>query len=117
MGNNKFGKYIVLGSLIGAVVSLFDKSTRNQMTKKSKEIISEMRYYSDNPDVLMNKFQVKKEKYKTVYEQITEDLTYIKEQVHHLKTLTPQVKSLVLDTKDAFVESKDEYKAIIEENA
>ncbi|KXH78826.1 hypothetical protein [Sporosarcina sp. HYO08] len=117
MGNNKFGKFIVLGSVIGAVVSLFDSHTRYQVTRKSKEMIWDIRYYSKNPEILMNKIQVKKEKYKIVYEQIAEDLTYIKEQVNHMKALTPQVKSLVMDTKDAFIESKDEYKAIIEEKA
>ena len=74
-----------------------------------------MKYYSKNPDVLKWKLEEKKEKYQSVFKQLSGDASYIKEQVEELKTLSPQVKDLVMDTKDAFVESKEEYKAIVSE--
>ncbi|MBO0601693.1 YtxH domain-containing protein [Sporosarcina sp. E16_3] len=115
MGNSKFGTFIIAGALAGAVVSMFDPSTRKQIVKKSTNCIMEMRYYAKNTDVLKWKLEEKKDKYKSFIEQLSGDASYIKAQVNELKTLTPQVKSLVMDTKDAFVESKVEYKSIVNE--
>ena len=115
MSNGKFGKFIIVGALTGAIVSMFDRGTRNQVVKKSNDLISEMKFYSKNPDVLKWKLEDKKKKYTSIFEQLSGDVTYIKERVEELKTLTPQVKGLVMDTKEAFVESKDEYKSIVSE--
>ncbi len=115
MGNSKFGKFIVFGALTGAAVSMFDRSTRIQVVKKSNNFITEMKFYSKNPDVLKWKLEEKKAKYKSVFDQLSGDASYIKAQIEELKTLTPQVKGLVMDTKDAFVESKDELKLIVGE--
>ncbi len=115
MGNSKFGKFIVYGALTGAIVSMFDRSTREQVVKKSNNLITEMKFYSKNPDVLKWKLGEKKEKYQSIFEQLSGNASYIKEQVEELKTLTPQVKDLVMDTKDAFIESKDELKSIVSE--
>lgn len=116
MSNSKFGKFIFYGALTGAILSMFDRSTRNQMVKNSNNLLTDMKYYSKNPDVLKWKLEEKKEKYQSVFKQLSGDASYIKEQVEELKTLSPQVKDLVMDTKDAFVESKEEYKAIVSEN-
>lgn len=117
MQKNKFGTYILAGALLGGVVSLFDRSTREQIMNKSKNIVSGITFYSKNPDVLKSKIQDKTEKYQSIYEQFSDDATYIKDKVDELKQLTPQVKELVVDTKDAFVESKDEYKSIVNEDS
>ncbi|WP_318616483.1 YtxH domain-containing protein [Sporosarcina sp. YIM B06819] len=115
MSNSKFGKFIILGALVGAVASMFDRSTREQVTIKSKGLVSEIAFYSKNPDILKFKVQEKTDKYQSLYEQLAGDAAYIKAQVEELKTLTPQVKELVMDTKETFIESKDEYKAIVNE--
>ena len=117
MRKNKFGTYILIGALLGGAVSLFDRSTRMQVTNKSRNMISGVTFYTKNPDVLKSKIQEKTEKYQSIYEQFSDDATYIKEKVDELKQLTPQVKELVVDTKDAFVDSKDEYKSIVKEDS
>ena len=106
MGKNKFGTFIVFGALVGAAVSMLDRSTREQTTKKMKDIMSGISYYSKNPDVLKIKVQEKKEKIQLVVEQLSDDASYVKEKVEELKLLTPQVKDLVVETKDAFSRSK-----------
>ncbi|MGG0670647.1 hypothetical protein [Sporosarcina koreensis] len=115
MGNSKFGRFIMLGAILGGAVSMFDRSTRQQVMKKSNAMISQVGYYSKNPDVLKHKLQQQKDKYLSIYEQFSGDAAYIKNQVDELKTLTPQVKELVVGTKDAFVDSKEEYKEIVNE--
>lgn len=115
MGNSKFGTFIIVGALTGAIVSMFDRSTRKHIAKKSTNCITEVKYYAKNPDVFKWKLEEKKDTYKSVFDQLSGDLSYIKAQVEELKSLTPQVKGLVMETKDTFVESKDEYKSIISE--
>lgn len=115
MKKSKFGTYIMLGALTGAVVSLFDRSTREQVTQKSKTMIEDVRFYSKNPTVLKEKFQNETEKYRSIYEQFTEDASFIKEKVDEIKELTPQVKELVADAKDSFDESKEDYQSILKE--
>lgn len=115
MKNSKFRNFIVFGAVTGAVVSMFDRSTRNQVVRKSNYLMSQMKFYSKNTDVLKLKLKEQQEKYQSVFEQLSGDITYIKEQVEELKTLTPQVKDLVMDTKDAFVESKEEIKSLVSE--
>ena len=99
----------MLGAILGGAVSMFDRSTRQQVMRKSNAMISQVGYYSKNPDVLKHKLQQQKDKYLSIYEQFSGDAAYIKNQVEELKTLTPQVKELVVGTKDAFVDSKEEY--------
>ena len=117
MGTNKFGLFILFGALTGAAVSMCDRSTRNQVKRDVKHFVSEVGFYSKNPDILKVKVQEKKEKIQSVVDQITEDATYVKEKVAELKLLTPQVKNLVVETKDTFTESKDEYKTIVSESS
>ncbi|WP_342514472.1 YtxH domain-containing protein [Sporosarcina sp. FSL K6-1522] len=116
MSKNKLVPFIFYGALVGAAVSMFDKTTRKQVTEKSKNLTADVRFYAKNPDIFTFKVREKKEKFQTVFEQLSGDVSYIKEQVEELKTLTPQVKELVVNTKDAFVESKDEYKALASDN-
>ncbi|CAM3213186.1 YtxH domain-containing protein [Filibacter tadaridae] len=115
MGRNKLGKFIIYGALSGGLVSMLDRNTRIQVTKKIRDSVTDVRFYKKNPDILKWKIQEKTEKVQSVYEQLSGDATYIKEQVDELKSLTPQVKDLMVNTKEAFTESKDEYKSIITE--
>ncbi|MCZ2260235.1 YtxH domain-containing protein [Sporosarcina sp. G11-34] len=117
MGKNKFGIYILFGALAGAAVSMFDRGTREQVTKNVKGVVSEVNFYTKNPDVLKSKVREKKEKIQSVVEQLSEDATYVKEKVDELKLLTPEVKNLVVETKEAFAEAKVEYKAIASDDS
>lgn len=115
MGNSKFGRFIILGAITGAAISMLDKSTRRHVMAKSNDMISQVGHYAKNPDDLKQKLQQTKDKYVSIYEQFSGDAAYIKTQVDELKTLTPQVKELVVGTKEAFVDSKEEYKDIVSE--
>lgn len=117
MNKNKFGKYIILGALSGAVVSLFDRATREQVLTTSRKVVSDVSFYSKNTNLLKSKVQEKAEKYQAIYEQFSDDASYFKKQVNELKALSPQVKDLMVETKDAFVETKEEYKTILKENS
>lgn len=116
MGKSKFGIFMMLGAVIGAIVSLFDRSTRDQVTRTSKNVLSDVRFYSKNPDILKQKAKQKTDKIQSMYEQFSGDAMYIKEKVEELKVLSPQVKDIVVDTKETFADSKGEYQTIVNEN-
>jgi adenylosuccinate synthase len=117
MSENKLGKYIFFGALVGGLISLCDRRTREDVVNKSRSFMYDIRYYSKNPDVVKLKLQEKSEKYQSIYEQVASDATYFKGKMDELKELSPQVKELVVDTKEAFTEAKDDYKAMVSEGS
>jgi adenylosuccinate synthase len=117
MSENKLGKYIFFGALVGGLISLCDRRTREDVVNKSRSFMYDVRYYSKNPDVVKLKLQEKSEKYQSIYEQVASDATYFKGKMDELKELSPQVKELVVDTKEAFTEAKDDYKAMVSEGS
>ncbi|WOV83568.1 YtxH domain-containing protein [Sporosarcina jeotgali] len=116
MGNSKLGKFILLGALLGGAAALLDRATRNSVMGTSKKAANEISYYAKNPDTLKQKLADQKDKFQAAYEQLSGDVSYIKEQVEELKALTPQVKELVTDTKETFVDSKEEYETIMKDS-
>ncbi|WP_210471587.1 YtxH domain-containing protein [Sporosarcina sp. 6E9] len=117
MSGNKLGKYIFFGALVGGLISLCDRTTRDDIMNKSRNFVYDVRYYSKNPEAVKFKLQEKSEKYQSIYEQVASDATYFKAKMDELKALSPQVKELVVDTKEAFTEAKDDYKAMVSEGS
>ncbi|MCM3759082.1 YtxH domain-containing protein [Sporosarcina aquimarina] len=116
MGKSKLGKFVLFGALLGGAVALLDRSTRNSVMGTSKKAANEISFYAKNPETLKQKLVDQKDKFQAAYEQLSGDVSYIKEQVEELKALTPQVKELVTDTKETFVDSKEEYETILKES-
>jgi len=115
MKQSKLGKFMLYGAIAGACVSLFDRRTREDLVRRTKSLSADVKFYSKNPDILKWKMQDRTEQMKSVYGQISNDISYLQNKVQEMKELTPQVKDLVMDTKDAFSESKEEYKNLIQQ--
>jgi len=115
MNQSKLGKYVLYGAIAGACISLFDRRTREDLMRRTKGLSADVKFYSKNPDILKWKMQDRTQQMKSVYDQLSNDISYIQGKVQEMKDLTPQVKNLVMDTKDAFSESKEEYKSLIQQ--
>ncbi|TQR15275.1 YtxH domain-containing protein [Psychrobacillus soli] len=113
MGESKFIKGVVCGALIGGALTMLDNKTRNAVLYKSKSIGRQIKYYSTNRQELITTIEDQFTKWKSFYEQINSDATYISQKVNEVKEMTPQVKTLLTDTKEAFEQSKEEYKSIV----
>lgn len=113
MGESKFVKGVVCGALIGGALTMLDEKTRNAVVQKSTSIGRQIKYYSTNRQELKTIVEDQLTKWKSFYEQMNSDATYISQKVNEVKEMTPQVKTLVTDTKEAFVQSKEEYKSIV----
>lgn len=117
MGSSKFGRYVLGGALLGAAASMLDRATRQHTITTARSSYEKVLYYKENPDIVKNEFQQKKEKVQTLVDQVKGDVNYIKSQVDEIKTLTPQVKEMFADTKEAISDSKSEYEQIIEDDS
>ena len=117
MGSSKFGRYVLGGALLGAAASMLDRATRQQTITTARTSYEKVLYYKENPDIVKNEFQQKKDKVQTLVDQVKGDVNYIKTQVDEIKTLTPQVKEMFADTKEAISESKSEYEQIIDDDS
>ncbi|WP_040285842.1 hypothetical protein [Sporosarcina koreensis] len=115
MGNSKLGRFVLIGALLGVAAAMIDRSTRTTVVSTSKKTANELSYYAKNPDTLKQKLMEQKDKFQAAYDQLSGDVSYIKEQVEELKSLTPQVKELVTDTKETFTGSKEEYEEILKD--
>lgn len=117
MSSSKFGRYVLGGAILGAAVSMLDRATRQQVTTTARVSYEKALYYKENPDIVKDEFQGKKEKVQTLIDQVKGDVGYIKSQVDEIKTLTPQVKEMFADTKAAIADSKSEYEQIVEDDS
>lgn len=115
MGNSKLGRFILVGALVGVAAAMIDRTTRTTVVESSKKAATDISYYAKNSDELKQKLMDQKDKFQSAYEQLSGDVSYVKEQVEELKSLTPQVKELASDTKETFEDSKDEYESIIKD--
>lgn len=113
MSESKFVKGVICGALVGGALTMFDKKTRNAVVYKSRTIGNQIQYYSTNRQELKTILEDQISKWKSFYDQLSSDATYISQKVNEVKEITPQVKTLLTDTKEAFTQSKEEYKSIV----
>ncbi|MEK4487154.1 YtxH domain-containing protein [Psychrobacillus sp. FSL H8-0484] len=113
MSENKFVKGIIFGAIIGGALTMFDRKTRDSVMNKTRYVRNEIQYYSKNREELKTTIEEQITKWKSVYDQLASDVSYISQKVNEAKEITPQVKNLVTETKDTFAHSKEEYKSIV----
>ncbi|WP_248562751.1 YtxH domain-containing protein [Niallia sp. NCCP-28] len=89
---------VVLGSLVGASLSLLDKQTRRNSLQSMQKVKSSV----TDLDQLTSSVTTTSEKIKTTAEKVSEDVAFILEKVEELKQVTPAIASIVKETKDAF---------------
>lgn len=107
MSQNKLFVGLLVGAAVGVIISLFDRSTRQDVVQKSKSLSDNVSYYAKNREELVSKVQQQTEKVQNLYARVSEDASYVGDKVNQLKELTPQVKDMALETKHAFTETKD----------
>ncbi|AYC30245.1 YtxH domain-containing protein [Paenisporosarcina cavernae] len=113
MSESKLVKGLVVGAIVGAGVSMFDRATRQNMKHQLTNLSSDVKYYATNRDDLKSMLKEKLELLQTTYGQMSNDIEYLSTKFAEVKEMTPQVKTLVEDTKSAFMDSKEEYKQLV----
>ncbi|MBW3112747.1 MULTISPECIES: hypothetical protein [Bacillaceae] len=110
MGSNKFFKGVMLGAVAGGLLSLLDRSTRQEVGSTLKNSGTYISTYSKNPQQLIESSREVYEKLRTTADQVTRDIQFISDKVEEIKGMTPQVKEIIEETKETFEDSSEAYK-------
>ncbi|OZI10860.1 hypothetical protein CEW92_14915 [Bacillaceae bacterium SAS-127] len=103
MGKVKFVAGVVIGAVIGGAISLTDRKTREEMNawgKQACELVKNREQLMDSSKEIINLA-------KETYEQVNEDIGFIRDKVSSLTELTPQVKELMEETKTTFLSNEE----------
>ncbi|PAQ15583.1 hypothetical protein CD798_05795 [Bacillaceae bacterium SAOS 7] len=104
MGKVKFVAGVVIGAVIGGAISLTDRKTREEMNAWGKHVCELVK----NREQLMDSSKEIINLAKETYEQVNEDIGFIRDKVSSLTELTPQVKELVKETKTTFLSDEEQ---------
>lgn len=110
MGSNKFFKGVMLGAVAGGLLSLLDRTTRQEVGSTLKNSGNYISAYSKNPQRLVDTSREVYEKLRTTADQVSRDIHFISEKVDEIKGMTPQVKEIIEETKETFEDSSEAYK-------
>ncbi|PMC36693.1 hypothetical protein CJ195_14795 [Bacillus sp. UMB0899] len=105
--SNKLVRGMLVGALVGGVISLLDKKTREDVMTTSRVVSTKIKGYVEDPALLTNEVKETFETVKGSIQEVSEDITFINEKVKELKETTPQVMSLIQETKERFIPKRD----------
>jgi gas vesicle protein len=100
---NKLFTGILVGALIGAAFSLFDKRTRQDVIASGQKVSSKIKGYIEQPSTLTNELKQKIDDVKDTVQEVSDDISFINQKVKELKETTPQVVNLLQETRDRFM--------------
>ncbi|MEK4230775.1 YtxH domain-containing protein [Solibacillus sp. FSL H8-0538] len=106
MGKSKLLPFIALGALAGAVVSMFDKSTREHTIESTKKVKETVSYYVENREELQNLIETKVEQAQSFYTNTSENYNSLMSKAEDALTLPSTIQSLLTETKDAFLSNE-----------
>ncbi len=101
--DNKLVKGIVIGALVGAAVSLFDKNTRQGVIQSGKTIGLKVKEYAKQPSKLSSEVKQKIDDVRQTVQEVSDDIAFINEKVQELKESSPHVVHMLQETKDKFI--------------
>lgn len=108
MSESKLLKSMVIGAVVGATLSMFDRKTREHTIEMAKKFKDTVIYYAQNTDELQKFIQKEWEVAQDCIEKTAENVNVIVDKIDELKEVPSTVQSLVEDTKEAF-SHKEEY--------
>lgn len=99
---NKMVQSMLIGAVIGAAVSLFDKETRETFVHNSKCVGQKTVDVIKHPGKYTNRLKDQYNAIRTTVEQVSEDVRFVTGKVNELTEATPQIVDILKDTKEAF---------------
>lgn len=106
MSESKLLKSVVIGALTGALISMFDRKTREHTIETTKKLKDSVVYYAKNREQLQHLVEEKVDEIQELYEKASENVNLIVNKMEEVKEIPNSIQSIVNDTKQAF--TKDE---------
>lgn len=104
MGQSKFLKLTVIGALVGATISMLDRSTREHTITTAKKVKDNVLYYTANREELEALVEEKVSSVKSYYNNANKLINKKDE----LMQIPDTIQGLIGETKAAFTTKKEE---------
>ena len=104
---SKLLPFIAIGAITGAVISMFDKQTREHTVKTTKKVKDTVSYYAENRDELLALVESKVEQAQDIYGTVNNNVQSLMQNGSDLKTLPTTIQSMVSETIEAFSKKDD----------
>ncbi|RHW34750.1 YtxH domain-containing protein [Lysinibacillus yapensis] len=108
MNESKLMKFVLVGAAAGAVISMFDRKTRENTKEKTKQMKDMAVYYAKNRDELQRMLEQKIEVAQEVYENASTNISTIISKMDDVKEIPASVQNMVSDTKNIVKNSNAE---------
>ena len=102
MAKSKLLPYVAIGALVGAAISMLDKSTRDHTISTVKNATSTVKYYAQNRGELENLIASKVEQVQTLYTNNQEKINSLIAGIQDSKALPETLLGMMDETKEAF---------------
>ena len=99
---SKLLPFVVIGAVVGATISMFDRQTREHTIETSKKVKDTVSYYAANPDELQQLIEDKVGQVQSFYSATSENINSLLAQVEDAKALPSTLQSMIMETKDVF---------------
>src|SRR5690554_3026159 len=106
MGKSKLFKFMAIGALVGATISMFDRKTREHTIETTKKVKDTIVHYAKNQDQLQEFMSEKLEVVQNIYENVQDTVVGIVDKIDEVKEIPSAVKGVVNETKTAFSKSE-----------
>lgn len=108
MVKSKLLPFIAIGALVGAAISMMDKTTREHTVETSKKVKDTVTYYAANKDELMILVESKVGQAQSLYSSVNDNVQSLMQNGNDIKTLPATIQSLVSETIEAFSKKEDQ---------
>lgn len=98
---------VLIGAVVGAALSMLDKSTREHTVEQAKKLKDTTVYFAQNREELQQLVEQRVSQVTSLYQAAEQNIQSIVEKIEDAKTLPDTLTSLVTETKDAFSKKED----------
>lgn len=102
MAKSKLLPYVAIGALVGAAISMLNKSTRDHTISTVKNATSTVKYYAQNRGELENLISSKVEQVQSLYTDNQDMIHSILTTAQDAKVLPNTLLDMMNETKEAF---------------
>lgn len=99
MNESKLMKCMAAGAIAGAIISMFDRKTREHTKETTKRMKDTVVYYAKNREELQQVIEQKVEAAQEVYENASKNINTIVSKLDDVKEIPASVQNIVSDTK------------------
>ncbi|MDI7742627.1 YtxH domain-containing protein [Lysinibacillus fusiformis] len=99
MSESKLLKSVVSFVIAGAVISMFDRKTREHTIETTKKVKDRVVYYAKNRDELKQAIEQKVEAAQKIYVNASENINTIVSKIEEVKEIPENVQNIVKETK------------------